>query len=92
MVTNNTGPAHVAAAVKTPVVDLFAWTNPPEQWRPWRVPQRLLNRPAPCRLCYQRLCPNGQACLDVPPEEVVEAAISLLEEVRASCRAASALS
>lgn len=82
VVTNNTGPAHVAAAVKTPVVVLFAWTNPPEQWRPWRVPQRLLNRPVACRLCYQRICPCGQSCLDIQPTEVVEAAADLLEETR----------
>jgi ADP-heptose:LPS heptosyltransferase len=84
VVTNNTGPAHLAAAVKTPVVVLFAWTNPPEQWRPWRVPQRVLNRPVACRLCYQRICPNDQGCLDVPPEDVAEAAASLLEEVQAT--------
>jgi ADP-heptose:LPS heptosyltransferase len=38
VITNNTGPMHIAAAVKTPVVALFALTNPPEQWGPWRVP------------------------------------------------------
>lgn len=91
VITNNTGPAHIAAAVKTPVVDLFAWTNPPEQWRPWRVPQRLLNRPVPCRLCYQRICPYDQSCLDISPGQVVEAAASLLEEVRAPARAVGAL-
>ncbi len=38
MITNNTGPMHIAAAVKTPVVALFALTNPPEQWGPWLCP------------------------------------------------------
>ncbi|MGD9713757.1 MAG: glycosyltransferase family 9 protein, partial [Thermomicrobiales bacterium] len=42
LITNNTGPMHVAAAVGTPSVVLFALTNPPEQWRPWRTPHRLL--------------------------------------------------
>jgi ADP-heptose:LPS heptosyltransferase len=83
VVTNNTGPAHIAAAVKTPVVVLFAWTNPPEQWRPWRVAQRLLNRPVSCRLCYQRLCPHDHECLDVAPAQVVGAAAGLLEEANA---------
>ncbi|MDI7275429.1 MAG: glycosyltransferase family 9 protein [Anaerolineae bacterium] len=83
VITNNTGPAHVAAAVKTPVVVLFAATNPPEQWAPWRVPQRLLSRPVACRLCYQRICPRDHACLDIAPEEVAEAAASLLAEERA---------
>ena len=56
MITNNTGPMHLAAAVKTPVVALFALTNPPEQWGPWRVPHRLLYHEVACRLCYQRIC------------------------------------
>jgi ADP-heptose:LPS heptosyltransferase len=70
VVTNNTGPMHVAAALKTPVVALFALTNPPEQWRPWRATHRLLNRDVPCRLCYSRVCPTAQECLEVPPDEV----------------------
>jgi lipopolysaccharide heptosyltransferase II len=81
LVTNNTGPMHIAAALKTPVVALFALTNPPEQWRPWRVPHRLLYRDVPCRLCYSRVCPYGHECLrEVPPSSVVEAARELLED------------
>lgn len=80
VVTNNTGPMHIAAAMKTPVVALFALTNPPSQWGPWMVPHRLLNKPAPCAYCYNRACPTGHECLTlVTPEEVVEAAGELLE-------------
>jgi ADP-heptose:LPS heptosyltransferase len=81
VVTNNTGPMHVAAAVKTPVVALFALTNPPEQWGPWRVPHRLLNHDVPCRICYSRVCPYGHQCLRlVSPAMVVDAAADLLAE------------
>ncbi|MGK5677422.1 glycosyltransferase family 9 protein, partial [Micromonospora sp. URMC 106] len=38
VVVGNTGPAHLAAAVGTPVVSLFAPTVPFGQWGPWRVP------------------------------------------------------
>jgi ADP-heptose:LPS heptosyltransferase len=80
-VTNNTGPMHVAAAVKTPVVALFALTNPPEQWGPWRVPHRQLYAEVPCRLCYSRVCPVGHECLRlVTPQMVVAAAAELLAE------------
>ncbi len=83
VVTNNTGPMHVAAALKTPVVALFALTNPPEQWGPWRVPHRLLNHDVPCRLCYSRTCPYDHHCLRlVTPETVVEAAADLLRQTR----------
>jgi ADP-heptose:LPS heptosyltransferase len=78
-ITNNTGPMHMSAALGTPVIALFALTNPPEQWGPWRVPHRLLYREAPCRLCYSRVCPVDHACLvGVPPQEVVTTAAEIL--------------
>ena len=80
-VTNNTGPMHISAAVKTPVVALFALTNPPEQWGPWCVAHRQLYHEVPCRLCYSRICPYGHECLRlVTPEMVVEAAAELLAD------------
>src|SRR5579875_1243628 len=74
-ITNNTGPMHISAALKTPVVALFALTNPPEQWGPWRVAHRQLYHDVPCRICYSRVCPYGHECLRlVTPQQVVEAA------------------
>ncbi|MFN8499511.1 MAG: glycosyltransferase family 9 protein, partial [Anaerolineae bacterium] len=78
-ITNNTGPMHISAAVKTPVVALFALTNPPPQWGPWRVPHRQLYHEVACRLCYSRVCPTDHACLrQVTPEMVAEASVELL--------------
>jgi hypothetical protein len=72
---------HISAAVKTPVVALFALTNPPEQWGPWRVAHRQLYHDVPCRICYQRVCPYQHECLRlVTPEMVVENAAELLRE------------
>jgi ADP-heptose:LPS heptosyltransferase len=80
-ITNNTGPMHVAAAVGTPVVVLFALTNPPEQWGPWRVPHRMLWHDVPCRICYSRICPTTHECLRlVSPATIVAAAGELIEE------------
>lgn len=80
--TNNTGPMHVSAAVKTPVIALFALTNPPEQWGPWHVPHRQLYHDVPCRICYSRVCPYQHECLRlVTPDRVVTAAAELLTEV-----------
>ncbi len=82
-ITNNTGPMHISAAVKTPVIALFALTNPPEQWGPWRVPHRQLYHDVACRICYSRICPYGHECLRlVTPEMVADAAFEVLEEVR----------
>jgi lipopolysaccharide heptosyltransferase II len=78
LVSNNTAPVHMAAALGTPVVDLYALTNP--QHEPWLVPSRVLNREVPCRNCFKSLCPEGhQDCLrGVPPGEVASAAESLV--------------
>jgi ADP-heptose:LPS heptosyltransferase len=76
LIANNTGPVHLAAALGTPVVDLYALTNP--QHTPWQVPHRVLNRDVPCRNCYKSVCPKGTgACLDVEPDEIVMAARAL---------------
>jgi lipopolysaccharide heptosyltransferase II len=79
LVSNNTGPAHIAAAVGTPVVDLYALTNP--QHTPWQVASRVLNHDVPCRNCYKSVCPAGHHdCLrKVAPETVAAAAKELLE-------------
>jgi lipopolysaccharide heptosyltransferase II len=80
LISNNSGPVHMAAAVQTPVVDLYALTNP--QHTPWKVPHRTLYHDVPCKFCYKSVCPLGHHhCLQlVPPEAVVGAALDLLEE------------
>ena len=78
MISNNTGPVHVAAALGTPVVALYALTNP--QHTPWQVPSRVLFNDVPCKFCYKSICPLGHHnCLRlVEPEDVVHAAAELL--------------
>lgn len=78
LISNNTGPAHIAAAVGTPVVDLYALTNP--QHAPWQVASRVLYEDVPCRYCYKSICPEQHhACLaGVSPARVVSAALELL--------------
>lgn len=73
----NTLPLHLADAVGTPVVALFARTDLEEQWCPRATPARLLRRPTPCYPCYRFDCPIGQPCLAVEPAEVVAAVTTL---------------
>jgi lipopolysaccharide heptosyltransferase II len=79
LVSNNSGPVHLAAALGTPVVDLYALTNP--QHTPWRVPARVLNHDVPCRNCLKSQCPQGHhdCLLKVPPQAVADAALALLK-------------
>jgi ADP-heptose:LPS heptosyltransferase len=61
----NTGPAHVAAAVNTPVISCFPPTVPAIRWRPWRVAHVLLGAQAvECAGCRARTCPREeQVCI-----------------------------
>lgn len=80
LIANNSGPVHVAAALGTPVVNLYALTNP--QHTPWHTPHRLLYRDVACRWCYRGECPAGHhACLlGIAAAEVAAAALDLLHE------------
>lgn len=84
LVVGNSGPAHLAAAVGTPVVSLFAPTVSFGQWGPYRVPTvRLGDAAAPCRHTRAAACPvPGHPCLSrVEPRSVVEA-VGLLQRPR----------
>uniref|UniRef100_UPI0013B43E17 glycosyltransferase family 9 protein n=1 Tax=Nonomuraea lactucae TaxID=2249762 RepID=UPI0013B43E17 len=81
LVAGNTGPAHLAAAVGTPVVSLFAPVVPAARWAPYRVPVVLLgDQDAPCRDSRARQCPvSGHPCLaQVTSEQVVKAVRELI--------------
>ncbi|MFA9428798.1 glycosyltransferase family 9 protein [Egicoccus sp. AB-alg2] len=80
VVVGNTGPAHLAAAVGTPVVSLYAPTVPAARWRPWRVPHVLLgDQDVACAGCRAGVCPvAGHPCLGrVTADEVVAAVARL---------------
>ena len=76
----NTGPAHLAAAVGTPVVSLFAPVVPAQRWAPYGVPTVLLgDQEAACRGTRARECPvPGHPCLTgIRPGEVAAAVTRL---------------
>lgn len=80
VVVGNTGPAHLAAAVGTPVVSLFSPVVPAVRWAPYGVPTVLLgDQEAACRDTRARECPvPGHPCLaSVDPDDVVAAVAQL---------------
>ncbi len=83
VVSGNTGPAHLAAAVGTPVVSLFAPVVPAERWAPYGVSTIVLgDQQAACAGSRARYCPQpGHPCLDdVTATDVVLAVQKLLKE------------
>jgi len=88
VVVGNTGPAHLAAAVGTPVVSLYAPTVPPVRWRPWRVAHELLYVDVPCAGCRARDCPvPGHPCLGEVEVADVVAAVGRLAPMREAAAA-----
>jgi len=81
LLTNDTGPMHVAAALGTPVVVPFGSTSPeltgpglPGDTLHW-----LLQSNPPCSPCFLRECPIDFRCLnDIPVRQVVEAVLSAI--------------
>jgi ADP-heptose:LPS heptosyltransferase len=80
LVAGNTGPAHLAAAVGTPVVSLFAPVVPAQRWRPWGVRHILLgDQHARCAGSRARICPvPGHPCLS---NVTVDDALAAVEQL-----------
>jgi heptosyltransferase-2 len=79
LLTNDTGPAHVAAAMGTPVVIPFGSTSPEltAPGLPGDPQNHLLKSAAPCSPCFLRECPIDFRCMNgISVERVVEAVLS----------------
>jgi ADP-heptose:LPS heptosyltransferase len=76
VVVGNTGPAHLAAAVGSPVVSVFPPTVPAARWHPWGVRHVILgDQTIPCAGCRARTCPQARPyCVsDLRPSDVLDA-------------------
>lgn len=63
MVSGDTGPLHIAAAVGTPTVSLFGPTDPHRNG-PWRPDDVAVSRYGTCGCHYERRCKRAEWCLD----------------------------
>jgi lipopolysaccharide heptosyltransferase II len=82
LVTNDSGPMHLASAVGTPVIALFGPTDP-DRTGPYGAGHTVLRSGVPCSPCFSRRCANAvtMECLTtIHPEQVIEAALRLLEQ------------
>jgi ADP-heptose:LPS heptosyltransferase len=88
VISADTGIAHVAAAVETPAVTLFGPTDPGRFWHAGS-PSEVVRSPAACccdhihDVCrFSRPGQHGKCMLDINPEDVVAAALRVLDRAR----------
>ncbi len=88
VICGNTAAAHVASAVKTPVVEIFPPTIPAARFHPWMVPYELLgDQDIACKGCRARVCPfETQACLSCV---TVDGVLDALERIANPARVVS---
>ena len=79
LISNCTGPLHLAQAVDTPVLGLFGPTDS-SLTGPRGEPHRFLQAPDVCDECKKKQCPNPTCLLSLLPGQVTEAARQMLKE------------
>jgi heptosyltransferase I len=77
VLTPDTGPMHMAAAVKVPLIALFGPTAP---WRtgPYGNNHVVLRKPLACSPCFRKKCSTVECMRSISVEEVLEAALAKL--------------
>jgi heptosyltransferase-2 len=84
LVTNDTGPAHIAAALGRPTLVIFGPTNPLTT-RPFSTYGEIVRVPPDCAPCMLRDCPIDHRCMTaISPSEVFERARVMLERRKMS--------
>jgi len=63
MISGDTGPLHIAAAVSTPIVALYGPTRP-ERNGPWGLYDVAISRVQNCSCVYERTCKKAERCID----------------------------
>lgn len=87
LISNDSGPVHVAAAVGTPTVDIFGRNAPalsPRRWGPAGPGHVVLQKDVGCVVCLAHNCDIEFKCLTtLQTDEVYQAATALLSQARA---------
>jgi heptosyltransferase-2 len=80
LITNDTGPAHIAAALGRPTLVIFGPTNPLTT-QPFSSKAEIIRQPPDCAPCMLRDCPIDHRCMTaISPEEVFSRAQTILAE------------
>jgi len=82
LISNDSGPVHLAVSVGIPVVSIFGRKDPglsPKRWGPLGAKDIYLHKDVGCKKCLAHNCDRGFACINaIEPEEVISAVQRIL--------------
>jgi heptosyltransferase-1 len=81
LVTTDSGPMHLAAAIGTPVVALFGPTDP-ARTGPYGNGHSIIRMDLPCSPCFLKTCETRQCMREITVEDVFQAVRKKLEEIK----------
>jgi len=82
LISNDSGPVHIAASLNTPVISIVGRNNPglsPVRWQPLGKKSFYFHKDVGCKECLAHNCVRGFICLrEITPEEVAKKAILII--------------
>ncbi|MFQ5964081.1 MAG: glycosyltransferase family 9 protein [Candidatus Scalinduaceae bacterium] len=82
LVSCDSGPVHVAAAVGTPVVGIYSARDYPQCWYPWGEQHIVLRKDPHCQARYKNECETMDCINDITVDEVLKACDDILKKNR----------
>jgi heptosyltransferase-2 len=80
LITNDSGPMHMGAALETPLVALFGSTDP-MLTGPYGHLTQVMQKKVACSPCFKRTCPIDFRCMrQITPEEVLQRAMQYVQK------------
>lgn len=81
LISNDSGPVHLAAAVGTPVVGIYSSRNYLGAWHPWGEYHTILrNDQIHCRFCQREECDTMECIRSITVEQVITACARYLNK------------
>jgi ADP-heptose:LPS heptosyltransferase len=84
LISNDSGPVHIASAVGTPVVSIFSRNQPglsPRRWGPWDKNSIVIHKDIGCKDCLAHNCQREFLCLrEISVANVLAATLSIIKQ------------
>ena len=80
MISNDSGPMHIGAALKIPVIALFSGVDIPNLWYPYGDEHTVIRKDVKCSPCFRSICSEHYCMNEITVEEVFQAVKVILNQ------------